>query len=177
MILHDMHLQFRSPTVNLFFENEQFIIFCEHLEYYCSLPVLEVTGTGKNYPVGVLSGQYGDVFLYFMHYHSFEEARVKWEERTKRIDYSNLYVIMESLPGCPESLLERFDKLPYKKVVLTEGLHIKIKNSFPIDESFYAQDYWKGKIMEYPPKGIRRYYESFDYAHFFNSGKIRGRII
>ena len=37
IIYHDMHLQFLSPTINLYFDNEEFIRFSTHLEYYLSL--------------------------------------------------------------------------------------------------------------------------------------------
>lgn len=177
VISHDMHLQFRSPTVNLCFENEQFIIFCEHLEYYCSLPVTEVTDSGRNYPVGKLIGQYGEVKLFFMHYSSFDEARRKWEERVNRMDYSNLFILMESRPECPMSLLSRFDKLPYNKAVLTCGPVASINSSFPIRSSFYSKDYHNGKILEYHRWGFRRFYERFDYVLFFNTGLIRKRYV
>lgn len=34
VLSHDLGLQFKSPTVNLFFRAEDFIKFCENLEYY-----------------------------------------------------------------------------------------------------------------------------------------------
>lgn len=177
VILHDMHLQFRSPTINLYFENEQFIIFCEHLKYYCSIPITEVVNAGREFPVGKLIGQYGEVYLYFMHYSSFDEARSKWEERVKRINFSNLFIIMESKPECPSSLLYRFDKLPYNKVVLTCGPSSLINYSFPIPSSFYSKDYHNGKLLEYHKWGLRRFYENFDYVLFFNKGIIRRRYV
>lgn len=37
VLSHDLGLQFKSPTVNLFFRAEDFIKFCENLEYYMSI--------------------------------------------------------------------------------------------------------------------------------------------
>jgi len=176
VISHDLHLRFLSPTVNLFFENEDFIVFCEHLEYYLSLPVIEMQ-TDRLYPVGVLKGKYGSVKVYFMHYSGFEEAAAKWEQRSRRVDYSNLFVIMEA-QRCTKELLDRFDALPFPhKVVLVAECDSRPKCSFPIKNSFYEDGYFPGKLLSYPKWGLRRYLDSFDYVTFFNEGVIRKRYV
>lgn len=156
VISHDLHLPFRSPTIDLCFSEIDFLVFCEHLEYYLSLPVIEGHAQ-KPYPVGVLDGKYGPVHIRFMHYASFEEASRKWEERSRRVDFDNLYIIMDAAK-CEESILERFDKLPFpNKIALTYGTHPNIKNSFPIDTHFYDDNFFQGKILTYPRFGLRRY--------------------
>lgn len=174
IISHDMHLRFLSPTVNLFFTNEGFILFCQHLVHYLSIPVEEVV-SDKGYPVGVLKGEYGDVFLYFMHYDSFLDAKQKWEERALRVDMDNLFIIMEA-QKCEESVLHQFDELDLpNKVILTYGLHPQIHSSFPVEDGFYDKDYFNGKILSYPKLGLRRYLDRFDYVSFFNKGVIGRR--
>ena len=176
IISHDLHLKFQSPTINLFFTNEDFICFCQHLKYYLSLPVEEEI-TDKNYPVGVLRGQYGDVHLYFMHYVSFSEAKQKWEERSSRVNWNNLFIIMEA-QKCDESILRQFDELEsLNKVVLTNGIHPSISCSFPIKRGFYDKGYFSGKIVSYPKYGLRRYLDAFDYVSFFNTGMIKKRHV
>lgn len=174
VILHDLHLQFKSPTINVGFSNEQFVLFCEHLEHYCSLPLQEAEW---KHPMGVIHGDYGDVFISFRHYSSFEEARIKWEDRVQRLDFHNLFIIMEAKDGCPDELLLRFDRLPYRKVVLTDGKHPDVACSFPMKKGFYSKNYWNGKVLEYPLLGARRYLNIFDYVTFFNTGKIRRRYV
>lgn len=174
IISHDMHLRFLSPTVNLSFANDGFLLFCRHLDYYLSIPVEEVV-SDKGYPVGVLKGDYGDIFLYFMHYGSFPEAKQKWEERASRVDMENLFIVMEA-QKCDESVLRRFDELEFpNKVILTDGYHPGIGCSFPVKDGFYDEDYFNGKILSYPKFGLRRYLDSFDYVSFFNKGVIRKR--
>lgn len=176
IISHDMHLRFLSPTVNLSFTNDGFIIFCQHLFYYLSIPVEEVE-SDKGYPVGVLKGDYGDVLLYFMHYDSFLEAKQKWEERASRVDKENLFIIMEA-QKCEESILHRFDELELpNKVILTDGYHPGIHCSFPIEDGFYGKDYFNGKILSYPKLGLWRYLDRFDYVSFFNKGAIGRRHV
>ena len=37
ILYHDLGLKFLSPTINLFFRAEDFIKFCENLDYYLSI--------------------------------------------------------------------------------------------------------------------------------------------
>lgn len=176
IISHDMHLRFLSPTVNLSFTNEGFILFCQHLVHYLSIPVEEVN-SDNSYPVGVLKGDYGDVLLYFMHYGSFPEAKQKWEERASRVDMENLFIVMEA-QKCDESVLRQFDELEFpNKVILTDGYHPGIGCSFPVKDGFYDEGYFNGKILSYPKFGLRRYLDRFDYVSFFNKGIIRRRYV
>lgn len=177
IIYHDMHLQFRSPTINLYFDNEEFIRFCTYLDEYLSLEVEECTSIEKTFPVGVLHGLHGDVHIYFMHYDSFKQAVAKWNERKLRINYNNIYVIMEA-QRCSSSTLAKFNDIPFtRKVVLTDG-KLEIPYSFAIGNgTFYGENYWPGKLLEYPKYGLYRRIEQFDYVTFINSGKIKKRYV
>ena len=72
------------------------------------------------YPVGHLD----DVEIRFVHYKSFEEAKKKWEERSKRINWNKIIVMATDRDGMdtPECM-EAFDKLPYKKIMYTAKEH------------------------------------------------------
>lgn len=177
IIYHDMHLQFLSPTINLYFDNEEFIRFCTYLDEYLFLAVEECISIQKPFPVGVLHGSHGDVHIYFMHYDSFEQAVSRWNERKKRINYDNIYIIMEA-QKCSSAILAKFNDIPYaNKVVLTDGKS-DILNSFAIgDGSFYGKNYYPGKLLQYPKYGLYRYLEQFDYVKFINSGKIKKRNV
>lgn len=176
IIYHDMRLRFQSPTINLYFDNEEFILFCTYLVEYLSLPVEECTSSKKSFPIGVLHGSHGDVHIYFLHYDSFEQAVWKWNKRKERINFDNLYIIMEA-QRCTSDILAKFNDIPYaNKVVLTDGVQ-DVTNSFPIKGNFYGDSYWSGKLIEYPPMGLYRYMEQFDYVKFINKGKIRKRYV
>ena len=177
IVSHDLGLQVRSPTVNLYFTDEDFILFCQHLRHYLGLPV-EKVDSELGYPVGALKGDYGTVRVYFMHYGSFEEAKEKWEKRSSRVDFDNLYILMEA-KKCSRTILEQFDRLDFpNKAVLTDGPHPEIRSSFPIPGDFYGKKYTIGyKLLTYPKYGVRRYMDVFDYVAFFNEGVIRRRRI
>ncbi len=165
VIYHDLGLKFNSPTINLYFKADDYIKFAENLAYYLSLEVKEVP-SDLPYPVGSI----GDVKLFFMHYKSFEEAKAKWEERSGRVDYKNLYFIMTEKEGCSLPLIEQFDNLKYdRKVLFTHIPMPNIKSAFFIPGFENASEL--GVITD-PKKSFwrRRYIDDFDYVQFFNTG-------
>ena len=170
IMFHDLHLRFSSPTINCSInDHDEFLTFCSHLEHYLSLPVVMVSSQWS-YPVGVLHGEWGDVKVYFMHYHSEDEALKKWKERTARVRYDNLMVLMDG-DTCNDYHVEAFDKLPQqRKVIITMKEYPQCRSVFTIRR----KDYPQGKLLEYGLlHGGARWYELFDYVHFFNTGKIR----
>ena len=72
--------------------------------------ILEQRNTPKC-PIGVLD----DVELVFLHYHSEEEAKNKWNRRKKRLDLNNLIVKMSEQNLCTPEDLKVFDKLPFNR--------------------------------------------------------------
>ena len=52
-----------------------------------------------------------------MHYGTFEEAKLKWYERSKRVDYSNLYIVMTDRDGCTYEDMLEFDKIKYPSII------------------------------------------------------------
>lgn len=101
-IYYDMKLQFRSPTINLSFDMNDYVRFLENLRWYLEQPLLPWEDERFDYPCGML----GDIQVRFNHYKTFEEAAAKWEERKKRIDWDNLFVIGIDGDGCTyESML------------------------------------------------------------------------
>lgn len=113
---HDAGQPFRSPTVNMSFDGYDFMRFLENPQYYFSQEIEFFEDAKYKFPLGRIE----DVIIYFVHYKTPEEARDAWTRRKDRIIWDNLYVIATDQDGMylPE-LMERFDKLPYKKVMFT----------------------------------------------------------
>lgn len=118
ILSHDLGLQFLSPTVNLFLRAEDFIKFCENLRYYLSIDefvpckdpaIIE----SRTYPIAYL----GDLTLFLVHYPSVQAAQDKWNERKKRINWNNIVILNTDREGMTEELKDRFEKLPYRKVM------------------------------------------------------------
>ncbi len=124
IISHDLGLKFLSPTVNLKILPDDFIKFVENLNKYLNAEFVKIE-SDLPYPVAKLD----DITVYFVHYKTFDEAVEKWNERKKRIDFNNIRVIMTARDGAKNETLERFDKLPYKKVVFDEKPHPELQSA------------------------------------------------
>ena len=166
IICHDMNMRFNSPTVNLWLKPGDFIKLLQNPQNYFGVAPVEVFEDGIDYPIGEING----IRLYFMHYQSFENAKAKWLERSARIDYYNVYIIMTDKNNCSREHIQAFDALPYRHKILLSHLDLSrdyecvhyIKGFEDCDEV--------GTLTDFKP-GLkkRRYIDSFDYVNFLNS--------
>lgn len=113
---HDAGMQFTSPTINLAFDGEDFIKFCENLRHYLFFDNFNFfTWPGHNYPLARID----DIEVRFVHYHSKDECINKWKTRSKRIIWDNIFIIATDVDGMYQSKwMERFDKLPFKNKIM-----------------------------------------------------------
>lgn len=183
VMTHFVGEQFRSPTVNLIIWEEQFLAFCKHLKEYANCPVEKLTEEEEkkyeamNYPKGVLrGGELPDIFLLFVHYKSFEEAKQKWEERYKRINYDKLYIVMDRGIEARDEILDEFNALPYEhKVIFTHKLDAK---RWPCNFKFdgYTEEKFKsGLLYNNIRRGLETYavMDEFDFVTWLNEGTIQ----
>lgn len=120
ILYHDLGLQFMSPTVNMYMRAGDFIKFCENLKHYLSVDSFvecadeEIVGDRK-YPVVWLD----DILLFLVHFHSVDEAQHKWTERKQRVNWNKIVILNNDREGMTPELMDRFESLPYKKVMFT----------------------------------------------------------
>jgi glycosyltransferase involved in cell wall biosynthesis len=176
IISHDLGLPFRSPTVNLYMEDKDFIEFAGHLEHYLSCDIEEVFERFTPFPVGVMRRGENSVRLYFMHYKSFDEAVSAWKRRAVRVDRGRIFIVM-SLVGSEISpeVVRGFEALPFENKVLLAGAeageleYLKgVKEAVFIDDSS-APDV-AGKVLTFRDR-FNRYLDGWDYISAFNSMK------
>ncbi len=124
VIYHMLGLQFSSPTVNMFIEDENFVKLVENPHHYFSVDakpyndcyVDKVGDDELVYPVI----QVDDIFLCCMHYENCQEAVEAWNKRRLRVNYDKIFVI-----SCSWNLHEREDlvkrviDVTYPKVIFT----------------------------------------------------------
>lgn len=159
-IYSDLGKEFISPTVNLYFYADCFLKFCENLEYYLNIDLVEsVTSKYKseiNYPLGSLDG----IEVHFLHYNSFQEAKEKWNSRKERIDFNNIRFIMTDRDGFNEELAIRFSNLPGNKNILLSAKEYNIsENVLCYDEDEEISDDFTT---------FRKYEKYFDVVRWFN---------
>lgn len=70
-IYHRLGKQFLSPTINLYFNQKEFLKFVKNLDYYLQFN-LRFIKTDLGHPVAEL----GDIKLFFLHYYSDDEAKL-----------------------------------------------------------------------------------------------------
>lgn len=163
VMYHDLGLQFRSPTINLFMSTPDFVSFLENPKSYLQLP-LDFIDSNCPYPVAKL----GDLTIYFVHYMTPEEASEKWEARKKRINWDNVFVVMTDRDGCDIETVRRFEALPYQNRVLFSS---KVFEDAPhcIALKRYEKQKMVGNLNEYISIfGKRVYEEGLDEVAWFN---------
>lgn len=163
-ILHDLGLRFNSPFVNLYILPKDYIKMLQDLKRYMSLELVEVKENGISFPIGELE----DIRIYFMHYSSFDEAKIKWNQRKDRINYNNLYILFTDRDNCTHADLKYFDRLPYKnKAVFTHKPIPELKSAVYIHG--FENEAEVGSCYEYMPHSLgKKYYDQFDYVSWFN---------
>jgi uncharacterized protein (DUF1919 family) len=171
VICHDLGQRFLSPTVNLYFDAKDYINFLENIHYYlnCELEFLEQREV--TYPVGRLD----DIKIYFFHYKNNEDAKEKWNERKKRLNFNNLFIIMTDRDGCTKELIKRFDRLPYKnKIIFTAKPYPDIQSVVYVPG--YEQENSVGLLTSIISiTGTRAFAKKFNYIDWLNI-RIRKQI-
>ena len=167
ILYHDLGLKFLSPTINLFFRAEDFIKFCENLDYYLSIDQLtecheaSIIGNRK-YPVAYL----GDILLFLVHYDSVVDAQDKWNQRKKHINKEKIVILNTNREGMTDELMERFDKLPYKRIMFVNKQDDQHLNTYYIKG--YEKENNVGIIKDHIGWSGKRPIDQFDWVAFLN---------
>lgn len=183
MIYESYNLQKQSPTVGLFFMAHDYISFLSKLKEYIYNSKLDFISSEQSkwqkemkiygddrfgsYPIGKLTLDNGEsIEIFFLHYHSEQEAREKWNRRCERINWERLLIKFNDQNGCTEEDIEKFTQLDYKnkcfftvkkwnqedkwKSILKEN-YCRI-NQFPSSDSIRAsyEPFWKSKYIDIP---------------------------
>lgn len=166
IIYHRLGMKFLSPTINLWFFQNEFVKFIRNLPEYLAKE-LEFIPSEFNYPVARL----GDVRIMFNHCKTEEEARNAWNSRRDRVNFDNLYIILYDRDD-----LTREDILSLKNV--------KCKRLVVLSEKEYPDiDYVKtirrcpkprlndAAFLDIDARGIRTFEKQFDFVAWLNGEK------
>lgn len=122
-------LQFLTPFINLIVPPQDFCMLAEDVEYHLAQDVLFHPEDQKtSYPVGAL----GDVRIHFVHDKTRQEARQKWQRRSKRINLENVFFKFES--ENPEHI-QAVDRLPVpRKIIFTRNRSVSGSSVIILDD-------------------------------------------
>lgn len=177
LIYHELGMKFTSPTINTMILSADFLKFVSNLDYYLEQELrftsepIHVNGERVTCPVAFLD----DVMISFTHYKTDEESKIKWNERKKRINYDNMYVVFNDRDGVTIDDVKKVNWSRFKNVAVFTA-----KEYDDCDCAVYLKRYKKndcvGNINEKDLlTGLRVYEKDFDYIGFLNSEKIPAR--
>lgn len=147
VIYNNMGLPFTSPTIKLYINNEDFMLFCKYIEDFMESEIEYSSNNDFSYPVGELKCVHGIVKVYFMHYESFESAKICWERRKSRIDFRNIFVLMNAGPNVSDDVLKEFSNLKFKKILLSSGIDTNVYSDC-LNLDCYEKGF-KGPLVKY----------------------------
>jgi len=146
-------LQYTSPTAGLYILGHDFVKFAGNLQHYLSLQLefipwecsthYEAIKDDEPYPVAKL----GDIEIYFMHYHSEEDAAIKWYRRAKRVNMNHILYKLSEREGCSRMDIEDFMALPLEHKIcmayddVPGAIHIPELEGFSGDEMDIVDSY------------------------------------
>lgn len=170
MIYESYNLPKKTPTVGMFFMAKDYIEFLSDLEGYISgdltfinpsdsrwknMPELASDNRFGHYPIGVLSNGINSVEIFFLHYHSEQEALDKWKRRIKRINWNKLLIKFNDQNGCTETEVKRFMALPFKNKLFFTCKHWPNENNqYIVIKQFFNHDHI---MASYEPFGKSKY--------------------
>lgn len=163
VIYHSLGKEFLSPTINLFMSQKDFIKFIQNLDYYINLELKEGKITNVSYPIG----KCGDLIIHFVHYKSFNDAKIKWDRRKVRINYEKIFLINTDQDDYSEKIEKEFGALPYEKIMF---VHTKeqVMASYHVYMEGFEQQSCVGNILDRKTMFGKRYLDDFDYVSFIN---------
>lgn len=123
----DLGFPYNSPLVGCYIVYPDYLEFLSNIREYLRAPLQfkkeskyeecrqQRAKTPYWYPEGFLSIGGKEVEIHFLHYHSEEEAREKWERRAARVNFDDLLILGVDQDMATEEDAKRFVKLPFKK--------------------------------------------------------------
>lgn len=126
LVYESYGLEKQTPTVGMFFMPEEYIRFVSNLKHYtqCEMTFVEPDESRHKdfYKIDSRFGTYpiarvDDIEIALLHFHSKEEAKLKWERRCKRINWDNMLIKMNDQNQCKFEHVKDFISLSHKNKV------------------------------------------------------------
>ena len=175
-LLHDLGLQYQSPTVDLQIMPEEYPKFCKYINDYIQCELIEckpenlsgwhrdclinMYGEIPPYPLALC----GDILICFRHYNSYEEGRDKWNARRKRFDPEHIGYIFYVMDKKYYPYLYEFIECDFPNaVVFTENFNTTLGNPYVITPER------KDGFLDTAENGKRYFEQNFNPAEWIRS--------
>lgn len=162
---HDAGVQFTSPLINTAMDGEDFLKFLEKPRYYLEHDMEFFSWPGRDFPIARID----DIEVNFVHYKTPEECIEKWNRRSERIVWDNIFIVATNHDGmCHEDCMERFDRLQYNnKIMFVSNDYPQYDWAIPITQ-FKNRFQCRVTTSFADMKGHRYYETAFDIAKWIS---------
>ena len=176
VIYHTLKMEFNSPTINMFIEDENFLKLVNNLQWYVDQRACAITDKYIDpidpsviYP----KIRVGDIEICCLHYETCKDAIEAWERRKKRINFDNIVVIGNSWNmHNSEQLIQQLLECCYKTVVFSTE-KFNDDRVILLDEEIWrldARGILRPNITDFIPNSAYRYFEKkWDFISWLNS--------
>lgn len=172
LIYQSYGIEYKTPTIGLFFMAEDYIKFIYNIREYINkelqfikpcetkyVDYFENHSKFGEYPIGKL----GDIEIHFLHYESEEEALEKWNRRVKKINWDRILFKFNDQNLCTPELIDKFLKL-----------QVKNKICFTSKKYYYNDVYNIKSIYKYPH--VKASYEPFGNSKYININDLINKL-
>ena len=162
MIYHRLGVQSRSPTVNLWMYQRDFLKMAMDLRRY-----METELVFFEHECGYPTARLIDITIFFNHSKTKEDARRDWNRRRERINYDNLFFIFYEDGGITEEDILNLESISCRnKLVLSDKKHPGIKYVKTIKPS---KRKYGNRYIDKDWLGFTTFEKHFDYVGWLNS--------
>ena len=160
IISNQLGLPFLSPFVNLWLSEQDFNCLLRNPRAYMEENLVFKDKAYRNYSkFDVATYTCGDVSLVMEHYKDFDEAVRKWNERKKKINWDNLFVV--TIAEDPE-ILREFDSMPYNKKACFVPFKSDLDSAYYINPDTREDTKWIWHIVHRSTLDMKFFYDPFD---------------
>ena len=131
-----------TPTVGMYFFAEDYVKFVSNLKHYLEIDIQFISYEQSKYKETLIKkeqtqkiiGALDDVEIVFLHYHSIEEAREKWNRRKASIHWDNLFLKFSEMNQCKFEHMRAFDDLPFENKLILVSQDYGLKSQVIVKE-------------------------------------------
>ena len=177
-VYKDFGIKFFTPFIAVYIDPDDFVLMLKDLKKWLSYDVTQIDYPAS-FPVGLLGGK---IFLFFVHENNFDEAVFKWRYRIERINWNNIFVILDPIKQtfkqnsvkstCSVETIKSFFSLGYARSISFVSKKYQVVNQNCIFIKCYQKYAWApyiGRILI--PSGKRVYDKYFDMIRWLNENE------
>ena len=168
IIYRNHHLPYLTPTVGLFIMPKDYIKFIYNIKYYLNIEPVEISIDNSKYSSYLKSikyngfvGKLDDIELMLLHYNNFNEAKVKWNKRKKRINFDKIIYKFNDQNNCTIEDLEAFNNFTQKNKILFTAQKYDSIDSYVL-KKFEKDGY---VVDDTKNKNIKKYFNIYNYIN------------